>query len=70
MRKKRKIMSSYILYPPIYRWYGASYMDVWMEFRHFIAMDVYIVRKAVFMNSMPNKCYSNFLMSKKDTVMD
>lgn len=45
-------------------------MDVWMVFRHFIAMDVYIVRKAVFMNSMPNKCYSNFLMSKKDTVMD
>lgn len=65
MRKKRKIMSSYILYPSIYRWDGASYMDVWMEFRHFIAMDVYIVRKAVFMNSMPNKCYSNFLMSKK-----
>ena len=70
MRKKRKIMSSYILYPSIYRWHGASYMDVWMEFRHFIAMDVYIVRKAVFMNSMPNKCYSIFLMSKKDTVMD
>ncbi|GEM_PF-1895226 len=70
MRKKRKIMSSYILYPPIYRWHGASYMDVRMEFRHFVAMDVYIVRKAVFMNSMPNKCYSIFLMSKKDTVMD
>lgn len=47
-----------------------AYMDVRMEFRHFIAMDVYIVRKAVFMNSMPNKCYSIFLMSKKYTVMD
>lgn len=48
MRKKRKIMSSYILYTSIYRWHGASSMDVWMEFRHFIAMDVYICQKGCF----------------------